>query len=119
MARSKKPAAQNGGSSSISTSTEDLSSSDVKQLLTPSSPDRPTGPLSVVISPEDREVVKVNNASLTELKNACDDAVKRVSLSLQPPQSRKLIMPHEVPIKTRLVQADPSAYRYPVRPGVA
>lgn len=77
MARSKKHAAQNG-SSSISTSTEDVSSNnDVKQLLTPSSPDRPTGPLSVVIPPEDREVVKVNNASFTELKNACDDAVKR------------------------------------------
>ena len=84
MARSKKLAAQNGGSSSISTSIEDLSNSDVKQLLTPSSPDRPTGPLSVVISPEDREVVKVNNASLTELKNACDDAVKRVSLFCTP-----------------------------------
>jgi hypothetical protein len=43
-----------------------------------SSPDRPTGPLSITIAPEDREVVKVNNANLTELKNACDDAVKRV-----------------------------------------
>lgn len=26
-----------------------------------------------------RDVVKVNNANLTELKNACDDALKRVS----------------------------------------
>lgn len=41
-------------------------------------PDRPTGPLSIPVSPEDRDVVKVNNANLTELKNACDDAVKRV-----------------------------------------
>jgi signal peptidase complex subunit 2 len=30
-----------------------------------------------VVPPEDREAVKVNNASLTELKNACDDALKR------------------------------------------
>jgi len=29
------------------------------------------------MAPEDREVVKVNNANPTELKNACDDAVKR------------------------------------------
>ncbi|TFK32326.1 microsomal signal peptidase 25 kDa subunit-domain-containing protein [Crucibulum laeve] len=43
----------------------------------PSDTDRPAGPLSIVVSPEDRDVVKVNNASLTELKNACDDAVKR------------------------------------------
>jgi hypothetical protein len=27
---------------------------------------------------KDRDVVKVNNASLTELKNALDDAIKRV-----------------------------------------
>ncbi|KAJ3783307.1 microsomal signal peptidase 25 kDa subunit-domain-containing protein [Lentinula aff. detonsa] len=43
----------------------------------PSSPDKPTGPLSIIIAPEDREVIKVNNANVTELKNACDDAVKR------------------------------------------
>lgn len=62
MARSKKP--ENGPS-----------------LRTPSpgssSHDRPVGPLSVPVTPEDREEVKVNNANLTELKNACDDAVKR------------------------------------------
>ncbi|KIY53276.1 hypothetical protein FISHEDRAFT_33537 [Fistulina hepatica ATCC 64428] len=44
---------------------------------TPSSPDKPTGPLSILTLPEDREIVKVNNANATELKNACDDAVKR------------------------------------------
>lgn len=44
----------------------------------PTSPDKPPGPLSVVISPEERFPVKVNNASVTELKIACDDAVKRV-----------------------------------------
>lgn len=44
-----------------------------------SSPERPAGPLSISIAPEDRDVVKVNNANLTELKHACDDALKRVS----------------------------------------
>jgi len=43
----------------------------------PSSPDKPIGPLSVIIAQQDREVIKVNNANVTELKNACDDAVKR------------------------------------------
>ncbi|KAF8348521.1 microsomal signal peptidase 25 kDa subunit-domain-containing protein [Amanita rubescens] len=41
------------------------------------SDERPVGPLSVVVPPEERETVKVNNASLTELKNACDDSLKR------------------------------------------
>lgn len=35
------------------------------------------GPLSVVIPDEERDEVKVNNASVSELKNACDDALKR------------------------------------------
>jgi hypothetical protein len=43
-----------------------------------SSPDRPTGPLSITIDSQEREEVKVNNANLIELKNACDDALKRV-----------------------------------------
>lgn len=43
------------------------------------SDERPVGPLSVVVPPEERDKVKVNNASLTELKNACDDSLKRVS----------------------------------------
>lgn len=41
--------------------------------------DRPTGPLSTTIPVTERDIVKVNNANLTELKNACDDALKRVS----------------------------------------
>ncbi|KII87709.1 hypothetical protein PLICRDRAFT_141656 [Plicaturopsis crispa FD-325 SS-3] len=39
--------------------------------------DRPPGPLSVSVPPDSRDVIRVNNANLTELKNACDDAVKR------------------------------------------
>jgi signal peptidase complex subunit 2 len=43
-----------------------------------SSPERPAGPLSITIAPEDREAIKVNNANSTDLKHACDDALKRV-----------------------------------------
>ncbi|KAG6854499.1 hypothetical protein C0991_006101 [Blastosporella zonata] len=42
-----------------------------------SSPERPAGPLSIVTPPGDRDVVKVNNSNITELKHACDDALKR------------------------------------------
>jgi signal peptidase complex subunit 2 len=49
-------------------------------LSSRSSPDgdRPAGPLSITTDLQQREEVKVNNANLTELKNACDDALKRV-----------------------------------------
>ncbi|KAF8645532.1 hypothetical protein AX16_007757 [Volvariella volvacea WC 439] len=43
----------------------------------PGSPERPKGPLSIIVPPEERETVKINNANVTELKNACDDALKR------------------------------------------
>jgi signal peptidase complex subunit 2 len=39
----------------------------------------PPGPLSIIITDEEREVIKINNANVSELKNACDDALKRVS----------------------------------------
>ncbi|KAG3230035.1 hypothetical protein P692DRAFT_20718221 [Suillus brevipes Sb2] len=45
--------------------------------LVASSPEKPPGPLSTTISPEEREIIKVNNYSVSELKNACDDALKR------------------------------------------
>jgi len=45
--------------------------------------EKPPGPLSIPIVSSDRETIKVNNASGTELKNACDDALKRVGLPLQ------------------------------------
>ncbi|KAF9443947.1 histone-fold-containing protein [Macrolepiota fuliginosa MF-IS2] len=48
-----------------------------QQRATSEPPDRPTGPLAIPVPAEDRDVVKVNNANATELKNACDDAVKR------------------------------------------
>lgn len=43
--------------------------------------EKPLGPLSIAAAPSDRETVKVNNANASELKNACDDALKRVGYS--------------------------------------
>ncbi|KAG6876402.1 hypothetical protein C0993_003374, partial [Termitomyces sp. T159_Od127] len=42
-----------------------------------SSPERPVGPLSIPMPEVDRETIKVNNANLTEMKHALDDALKR------------------------------------------
>ncbi|KAI6116303.1 microsomal signal peptidase 25 kDa subunit-domain-containing protein [Pisolithus sp. B1] len=41
------------------------------------SPEKPPGPLSITTVPSERETIKVNNANATDLKNACDDALKR------------------------------------------
>ncbi|KAJ7070139.1 microsomal signal peptidase 25 kDa subunit-domain-containing protein [Mycena amicta] len=68
MARKKTTA--NGALPEISTST-------TSALPSLPSPDRPPGPLSLPPLPGQRDVVKVNNLSATELKNACDDALKR------------------------------------------
>jgi len=82
MARSKKTVHQSEteGSTAISNNhkpTRTPSPSGTR-LKPPSSPEseRPVGPLSVVSS-QYRDVIKVNTANVTELKNACDDAVKR------------------------------------------
>jgi hypothetical protein len=72
MARSRKP------QPSVTTSTRSSRSPSATSRSGQSSPDRPEGPLSFLTKPEDREEVKVNNANLTELKHACDDAVRRV-----------------------------------------
>ena len=83
MARSKKAAHQSEteGSTAILNNhkpTRTPSPSGTR-LKPPSSPEseRPVGPLSVVSS-QYRDVIKVNTANFIELKNACDDAVKRV-----------------------------------------
>jgi len=79
MARSKK--SSNVASSSGRQPTPLTSRADPQRNIspasssTPGSPERPKGPLSIVI--DTREPIKVNNANLTELKNACDDALKR------------------------------------------
>ncbi|KAK7462782.1 hypothetical protein VKT23_007366 [Stygiomarasmius scandens] len=70
MARTKK--SENGTSVARSPSPSRASSPS-----SPSGEDKPTGPLSIVQDPSERETIKVNNANVTELKNACDDAVKR------------------------------------------
>lgn len=78
MARSKKSAQTLNIDSTVSSSKESRtpSPSRTRSPLSPES-ERPVGPLSVVVSSADRDTVKVNNANATELKNACDDAVKR------------------------------------------
>jgi len=63
MARSKKSDAANGR--------------EVKGRTPSPESERPAGPLSIVVAPEQRDVVKVNNYNSTELKNACDDALRR------------------------------------------
>jgi hypothetical protein len=81
MARSKKSAqALNiDGTGSSNKASRTPSPSRTRSPLSPES-ERPVGPLSVAVSSADRDIVKVNNANATELKNACDDAVKRVSI---------------------------------------
>lgn len=61
-----------------------------QQRATSEPPDRPTGPLAIPMPAGERDVVKVNNANLSELKNACDDALKRV----RPPIPLPLFLLH-------------------------
>ena len=67
-----------GGSQHLIMAKDAENNSNAHQRATSEPPDKPTGPLSVPVSSADRDVVKVNNYNVTELKNACDDAVKRV-----------------------------------------
>ncbi|KAF9567142.1 hypothetical protein CPC08DRAFT_733242 [Agrocybe pediades] len=75
MARSKK-VSNLEVDSSVKRTPSPSGRSRTRSPISPES-ERPVGPLSVVVSSIDRDIVKVNNASSTELKNACDDAVKR------------------------------------------
>ena len=45
----------------------------------PPTPSAGVDALLVPVATEEREEVKVNNASATDMKHACDDALKRVS----------------------------------------
>ena len=54
-----------------------LAADDDPSDATPTPQPRSIFPITPTPS-KDRDVVKVNNASLTELKNALDDAIKRV-----------------------------------------
>lgn len=78
MARTKQVNAQNSSSLQPSSSKSNGSSGEKARSPSPDASDRPLGPLSVTVPAYEREEVKVNNANPTELKNACDDAVKRV-----------------------------------------
>ncbi|KAF8962601.1 microsomal signal peptidase 25 kDa subunit-domain-containing protein [Flammula alnicola] len=79
MARSKKQAQHLDTDSSAATRPTRTPSPSSSRTRSPPSPEseRPVGPLSVAVSSLNRDTVKVNNANATELKNACDDAVKR------------------------------------------
>ncbi|KAJ7644404.1 microsomal signal peptidase 25 kDa subunit-domain-containing protein [Roridomyces roridus] len=67
MARKKT----NGPEISTAVSPEDSASA------SPPSPDRPLGPLSLPPLPPTHDIVKVNTMNAVELKNACNDALKR------------------------------------------
>jgi hypothetical protein len=56
---------------------ENVVDTDSPSNATPTPPPRSIFPITPTPS-KDRDIVKVNNASLTELKNALDDAIKRV-----------------------------------------
>ena len=66
----------------------------------PSSPGlspRPLGPLSILADKEklkqrEEDVTKINNMNPFDLKNACDDALKRVRLSPARPQDRPVFI---------------------------
>ena len=84
MTRSKKQVHQPetaGSTATVTKSTRTPSPSGTRSKP-PSSPEseRPVGPLSIVSS-QHRDIIKVNTSNATELKNACDDAVKRVRVS--------------------------------------
>jgi len=78
MARTRKLAA-NGGANRASSpaSNKDDSAPPSRSQSTDSLHPPPPGPLSIIITDEDRDIIKVNNANVSELKNACDDALKR------------------------------------------
>lgn len=76
MPRTKAVNGHNNGSPS-SSSKSNSAIGEKARSPSPDASDRPLGPLSVTVPAHEREEVKVNNANLTELKNACDDAVKR------------------------------------------
>jgi len=59
----------------------------------PGPPARPLGPLSILADKEklkqrEEDVTKINNMNAFDLKNACDDALKRVRFSpARPPET--------------------------------
>jgi len=78
MARARKQAQHLEADGSAATKLARTPSPSSGRATSPSlESERPIGPLSISVSSTSREVVKVNNANASELKNACDDAVKR------------------------------------------
>jgi signal peptidase complex subunit 2 len=82
MARSRKRPANGGANRSPSPAASNGSAPLSRSQSTDSLHPPPPGPLSIIIADDDRDVIKVNNANVTDLKHACDDALKRVSQGL-------------------------------------
>ena len=80
MARTRKAAANGDGEPSQPMIKEKEKDTEVESTTSRSS----TSALLAPSSTTEREEVKVNNASITELKHACDDALKRVSRPASP-----------------------------------
>ncbi|KAF8182030.1 microsomal signal peptidase 25 kDa subunit-domain-containing protein [Pholiota molesta] len=79
MARAKKQAQHLDADDSAASRSTRTPSPSASRTRSPPSPEseRPIGPLSIVVQTTSQDTVKVNTANSTELKNACDDAVKR------------------------------------------
>jgi signal peptidase complex subunit 2 len=75
MARTRKPA--NGTADASRNSSPKPATNNDSPSRSQSDSLRPPRPLSIIISDNDRDTIKVNNASVSELKHACDDALKR------------------------------------------
>jgi hypothetical protein len=70
--------------------------------------ENPLGPLSIPVSAEERDAIKVNNVNAADLKNACDDALKRVRA---PPYPGQHPLNHSaVSVASELVQTDTPPY---------
>jgi len=76
MARGKNTATSTSNGREPRTPSPTRQSAEAISSVT-SSPERPLSPLSVVVPPEEREIIRVSNYNVTELKHACDDALKR------------------------------------------
>lgn len=88
--RGRQPA--NGTSNSIS-------EPNINDAQGSSSTSTISGLLTTPVVNVDRDEVKVNNASVTEMKHACDDALKRVSGYISPFHAHTLrthVMQHKL-----------------------
>lgn len=79
-ARTKKSTSAPGNGVSDTRTTPDID--DTLSAAATSTTTAISGLLATAVTSADRDEVKVNNASVSEMKHACDDALKRVSVLL-------------------------------------